>query len=297
MENVTGMENPVGAEYIKAAVGDVRALKPEFGLMLDLYERIFIEQENSKSGICLVDPEEGECGPGENGEKRDCLLEVSRFPVDGPSAALLLLKICGILKSADGDVADSEERIAGALDNGSLDAGELFSAYLSKDDSLLAETCERLHVDGDVLSFVILNSLKPSLNVFAVKLSSRLDGGNGRDRGCCPVCGSLPELSVFGEGGNRTLLCGFCGHRWQSKRLFCPYCGNTDHETLRYFAIDGEEEYRVDVCDRCSGYIRTIDVKKTTRRVFLPLESVSTPYIDVRFRDMGYNTGAAVKHR
>ena len=97
----------------------------------------------------------------------------------------------------------------------------------------------------------------------------------------------MPELSVFEDNGKRSLLCGFCGHRWQSKRVFCSFCENTDHETLRYYEIEDEEEYRVEVCDKCNSYIKTVDIKKLSRPVYLPLESISTPYIDVKFRGDG----------
>ena len=129
--------------------------------------------------------------------------------------------------------------------------------------------------------------MKPSLVMFSEMVSGYLDRELEWDKGYCPVCGSMPELSVFEDNGKRSLLCGFCGHRWPSKRVYCSFCENTDHETLRYYEIEDEEEYRVDVCDKCKRYIKTVDIKKTIRPVYLPLENISTPYIDLKFKEMG----------
>ena len=122
-------------------------------------------------------------------------------------------------------------------------------------------------------------------------ISVNLDKDIEWDKGYCPVCGSMPELSLFEENGKRFLICGFCSHKWASKRMYCPFCENSDHETLQYYSIDDEEEYRVDVCEKCKKYIKTIDIKKTTRTIYAPLEIRSTPYIDIKFEEMGYKKG------
>jgi len=144
---------------------------------------------------------------------------------------------------------------------------------------------------------VAYSSLKPSLVKFSGMISRYLATENEWEKGYCPVCGSMPELSILEENGKRSFLCGFCGHQWQSKRVYCPFCENTDHDTLRYYEIEDEEEYRVDVCDKCHRYIKTVDMRKLSRPVYLPLESISTPYIDVRFREMGYSPGNTAADR
>jgi FdhE protein len=137
----------------------------------------------------------------------------------------------------------------------------------------------------------VYNSIKPSLNVFAENVSVQLESISAWEKGYCPVCGSAPEISLFEENGKRFLVCGFCSHKWASKRIYCPFCENSDHETLRYVEIEGEEEHRADLCDKCKKYIKTTDVKKTTRVVFPALESQATPYIDLMIEEMGYTAG------
>jgi FdhE protein len=108
------------------------------------------------------------------------------------------------------------------------------------------------------------------------------------ERGYCPVCGSNPTLSLFGENGRRFLVCGFCWHKWPSSRMFCHNCGNRDHDTLRYYTFEDEEAYRTDVCDKCRHYIKTVDCRVLGRFVYPPLECIATSHLDIKMQDMGF---------
>ena len=99
-------------------------------------------------------------------------------------------------------------------------------------------------------------------------------------------------LSMFeGEVGERFLLCGFCWHKWSSKRLYCPFCDNTDNKTLNYLYSEEEKEYRIDLCDKCKKYIKTIDTRKTERIIYPPLEQVATLHLDIKAKEMKYESG------
>jgi CheY-like chemotaxis protein len=69
---------------------------------------------------------------------------------------------------------------------------------------------------------------------------------------------TLPFLSLLkGEGGKRYLLCSYCGYQWKMERLSCAGCGNKGQGSLKYFYGEGEEAYRIDLCDKCHHYIKT----------------------------------------
>ncbi len=284
-------------DFISSAVDEVRKLKPDYGLLLGLYEMVFIEQENSKKTIHLADYTIPAEVLAVTFKEKFPLVGPSRFSIDAEAAEDLFVRICEILGKADNGVAESVRRISDAVGNKAMEPGKLFPAFLEDDKSLFESLEKKLSIDPAVLTFVVYNSLKPSLVKFSEMVSGYLDREQEWDKGYCPVCGSRPELSIFEENGKRSLLCGFCGHRWRSKRIYCPFCENTDHETLRYYEIEDEEEYRVDACDMCKGYIKTVDVKKLSRPLYLPLESISTPYIDVKFREMGYRGSGAIQDR
>ncbi len=275
-------------EFISRAVSEVREIKPDYQLLLNLYERIFIAQEESKSRIQLAEYRIPDEILSVKLEGRLPLVNISQFTFDSASAGGLFKALCDILRSSNECVSESAGRIGEAVERKDLNMDRLFPAFLSDNRSYFSTLERDLKLDRNILRFLVYNSLKPSLNIFSAMMESYLDREREWDRGCCPICGSMPELSIFEDNGKRSLLCGFCGHRWQSKRVYCPSCGNTDHESLRYFEIEDEEEYRVDVCEKCKSYIKTVDIKKISRPVYFPLESIATPYIVVKFREMGY---------
>ncbi|MBN1497989.1 MAG: formate dehydrogenase accessory protein FdhE [Spirochaetes bacterium] len=285
------MSTVITSDYISKAVDQVKKIKPDYRLMLDLYERIFIAQENSRKTIRMQEYTISDEVLSVKLKEKFPLVEVSEFIIDIESAGELFSAICEILLTAEGDMSESVKKIIDAVDNGTLATENLIPAFLREDEAFFNSIEKDHNIDRRVLGFVIFSCMKPSLAMFSEMMEKYLDKDNEWDKGYCPVCGSMPELSIFEDNGKRSLLCGFCGHQWPSKRVYCSFCENTDHETLRYFEIDNEEEYRVDVCEKCKRYIKTVDKKKTSRTMYLPLESIATPYIDLKFKEMGYIPG------
>jgi FdhE protein len=92
------------------------------------------------------------------------------------------------------------------------------------------------------------------------------------------------------EEGRRILQCSLCSTEWAFRRLQCPFCRNDDHDTLRFFFVDEESPYRVDVCDICKRYIKTVDERKLEeeKKVMLTLENIATLFLDILAVEEGY---------
>ncbi len=276
---------------IKQAVEDIKKLKPEYTPMLDLYEKIFIAQENAKKSIKLDEFIIPADKLKHKLNEQFPLVTIPEFTFDSRVSGKLFDEICGILTTNENELSGPVKQIAGLAADKKIDTGKLFSSFINEDESAF-DSIEKEHgTDKRILAFIVFNSLKPSLSVFAQNISVHLENTGAWEKGYCPVCGSAPELSLFEENGKRFMVCGFCGHKWASRRIYCPFCENSNHETLRYIEIEGEEEHRADVCDKCKKYIKTTDVKKTTRLVYPPLEYQATPYIDLLIEEMGFSAG------
>jgi hypothetical protein len=81
----------------------------------------------------------------------------------------------------------------------------------------------------------------------------------------CPKCDSLPLLGVLrpeGDGGKRFLRCAFCAHEWAFRRILCPACGEEREEKLPVYVAEQFSHVRVECCDTCKQYLRTIDLTK-----------------------------------
>jgi FdhE protein len=81
----------------------------------------------------------------------------------------------------------------------------------------------------------------------------------------CPLCGSRPLLGVLrpeGDGGKRFLVCSFCSHEWEFRRILCPTCGEEAEGKLPVYVAEQLPHIRVEACDTCKSYLRTVDLTK-----------------------------------
>jgi len=81
----------------------------------------------------------------------------------------------------------------------------------------------------------------------------------------CPRCNALPVFGVLrpeGDGGKRFLVCSFCALEWEFRRILCANCGEEKEQQLPVFAAEQFPHIRVESCDTCKHYLRTIDLTK-----------------------------------
>jgi formate dehydrogenase accessory protein FdhE len=81
----------------------------------------------------------------------------------------------------------------------------------------------------------------------------------------CPLCGSRPLMGVLrveGDSGKRFLLCSFCSQEWEFRRIHCPTCGEEAEGKLPVYVAEQLPHIRVEACDTCHFYIRTVDLTK-----------------------------------
>jgi len=81
----------------------------------------------------------------------------------------------------------------------------------------------------------------------------------------CPLCGARPlfgVLRVEGDGGKRCLVCSFCGYEWEFRRILCPTCGEEEEKRLPVYVAEQFPHVRVEACETCKFFVRTIDLTK-----------------------------------
>jgi hypothetical protein len=81
----------------------------------------------------------------------------------------------------------------------------------------------------------------------------------------CPLCNGAPLLGVLrpeGDGGKRHLVCSFCLHEWEFRRILCAACGEETESKLPVYIAEQFPHIRVEACDTCQFYLRTIDLTK-----------------------------------
>ena len=91
------------------------------------------------------------------------------------------------------------------------------------------------------------------------------DTSTNYGRSVCPFCGRKPSSGVLrpeGDGAKRSLVCSFCSTEWQYRRVLCPGCGETDLHKLPIYTAEEFVHVRVESCDSCHAFIKTIDLSK-----------------------------------
>ena len=106
----------------------------------------------------------------------------------------------------------------------------------------------------------------------------------------CPFCRRKPGFGVLrslGEGAARSLVCSFCMAEWEFRRIVCPGCGEENDRKLVVFTAEEFPCVRVEGCDSCKTYLKTIDLTKDGHAEPVVDELASAP-LDLWARERGY---------
>lgn len=208
--------------------------------------------------------------------------------LDGASLRKAVAAIGAKLAAVEGYEAAGP--LAEELGHSALDWDSLAVVALSGGWDALADEANRLDTDREALAALLDYAARPALRAGAGRVRPLL-AETAWSRSCCPACGAAPLLSITrGKEGARSLLCGRCGTAWSWPRTRCSACGEDDHRQLGYLHAPGEGDYRrVEVCDSCRGYLKTIavlDLPDADGLLRLDLETAALDFIAV---DAGYS--------
>jgi len=109
----------------------------------------------------------------------------------------------------------------------------------------------------------------------------------------CPFCGGAPQLSILEEhagsleSGGRQLQCANCLNCWTCRRVVCVHCGEEDEHKLGYYQPEEFPHLRIDSCDTCRRYLKSINLGKLGLAVPL-VDEVSGVALDAWAVERGY---------
>ena len=106
----------------------------------------------------------------------------------------------------------------------------------------------------------------------------------------CPLCGGKPIVGVLrseGDGAKKSLICMLCAHEWNFGRIYCPACGEEREPQMAFYSAPEIAHVRVDVCDTCHVYLKSVDLTKTGLAVPIVDELATVP-LDLWAVEHGY---------
>ncbi len=234
-------------------------------------------------------PADSEMAPAEAVYQGMALVAKEEFPYDAKQAEALLTKLIALLQKNGGPLGEAAKGVAKELESGALTAADLFQRYLDDDTTFFATWAERSPDAPKTIAFLAFAALSPSVETAAGILAEKLPEMKVPAVGTCPICGSLPLISSLNEKeGFRHATCSFCRHDYRIKRIACPVCGEEEQEKLTYFTVEEEPGFRVDVCDSCKTYIKTIDFRELDRIAIPVLDDLDSLALDYVAAGQGY---------
>ena len=202
----------------------------------------------------------------------------------------LFREICKIIKKQENSEAKEVQRIIDAENDGSLAIDTLIEKLFFHDSLYFQSLAGDIKVSEELLLFVALHIAKPFFESVGEKLNGKVvDELWIKNR--CPVCGSEAQIAKLEkEVGKKMLSCLLCGSEWRFMRIKCPFCNNEDHRSLKFLEVEGSP-YRIDVCEQCKRYIKTIDEREggEDKDAIIPsVADLATMYLDVVAEKEGY---------
>lgn len=111
-------------------------------------------------------------------------------------------------------------------------------------------------------------------------------------QGFCPFCGGAPSIGALkwageSEAGLRLLVCGLCGLEWNFNRIRCPACQEDSPEKLPVFRSDTHRSVRIEACETCRQYVKSIDLTIDARPI-AEVDDLLSLSMDLWAVDEGY---------
>jgi FdhE protein len=141
--------------------------------------------------------------------------------------------------------------------------------------------------------FLAETALRPYLQLTAEKIQHEITHavpGAG-----CPVCGEPARLAVLEDEGKKVMTCTRCLAHWNAKRIECAHCGNDDHNTIQFITIEGDASSQIQVCEKCTGYIKVIDTRQYLNKPSAAMLDLNTIHLDFVAQEQGYQSVGEIK--
>jgi FdhE protein len=272
-------------ENLKKRIQQLKKKRPGYKQILDFYQKVKEAQDQVKPSLRIDSIRPKKEWKELLAKEGFSLISKEDFPLDIEASDKLFQDLCQIEKEANPHMAEQMKKIKEAIDDKRMDLKKLLKKGVKR--QRIEQMADELGLDKKVFLFLVQSSIKPSVEAGMEQLRGEIDPETWL-KGYCPICGSLPSLSLFKEEvGKRYLLCSFCGYQWRIDRIFCPFCENKDQKSLHYFLAEGEEAYRIDLCEKCHQYIKTVDLRKMEESDLF-LEDLATPHLDFLATQKGY---------
>ena len=219
------------------------------------------------------------------------IADFSKIKIDDNFILDKFSRICEIQTTFGSETGQAMAKLKDAFATGKLAFIDIQTHLARRTMKYFSAKAKKLGIDKALFYSTCLAVYRPLFELCAEANETVLADYRWK-KGICPVCGTPAGMACFEEEvGKRILWCPLCGTEWVFKRLQCPFCGNENQKTMRYFVVEDEgTPYRVDICDRCKRYVKTVDERKRKKgeKTIFEIENMITLYLDSCAKKEGF---------
>lgn len=162
----------------------------------------------------------------------------------------------------DPEATDDIARLSDALTAAGESVEELVSAVLRNNTEFIWDWAVARDVSPQWLYFIGEFAARPFLRAFAEDMAKDETFQEWTKR-YCPVCGRRPNVGVIRSENLKSLHCPGCSTLWPTRRYECGLCGQAGEDgALHFLQVDQWPHWRIEICDRCKGYLKVIDYRE-----------------------------------
>ena len=223
-----------------------------------------------------------------NNEKKPFIMQLNPH-IEPAVFKDVLVRLIFFLKSARLEIKDKLEQISQQTDK--LDYDEIIRSFLQMKYSIIEEIAISNNLPAELFFFVIDHAMRPLLRIFAEPYTKELisDVFYWDFPATCPVCGSKSHFSrLRTETGQRFMFCDRCFSEWKVRYIFCIHCGHDRPGDITFMSVESDDAYRLYVCDKCKGYLKTYDERPGGETTDLFIANIETIYLDLLAKEKGF---------
>jgi FdhE protein len=272
---------------LEKMIEDLSAKKPHSEPIVTAFRPVIIEKNRMMESLQLKPVDTKNLNRAKINEGVPVIKQIALFE-DVPLEDIALSMIPA-LKAGFQALREDLERLQTALYTESINLPDFFKTYPEGGETILINWSKTWNMQSEILPVLLRTVTWIVLHRRAKEITQYLDKSNWQ-KGYCPVCGSLPSISLIQEkGGERRLHCFHCGHNWRFSRVLCPCCEYGGQKETTFFFIEGNRQEAAYTCDQCKKYLLTLtQVSDDVMEINCDVAALGLIHLDMIMQDRGY---------
>ncbi|MGI6648515.1 MAG: formate dehydrogenase accessory protein FdhE [Bacillota bacterium] len=255
--------------------------------LLSFYNELAVIQDKLLESALIPEQKVEEEEIRQHRTERKFWLQILKFPEVLKGFRENIRVMAEFTKNNRPQIAEQINQIMEAIEN--EDLTEILDRTVWLDTQYFDRLAHEKGLSAGLIVFLVENALRPYLRAWGQELIKYLDEDNWL-KPICPICGHKARISRLRPGdGSRLMFCTHCFTEWQYRHLFCPHCENEDPMSLNIITIEGDEVDQIYTCDKCKGYLKTINDKQGGLSRNMLVESARTFFLDLLAEREGFS--------